>query len=164
MKRKLFLLISLCLLVSAGNAFAQKIRLGKICGNPNLKCRAGDVAFEPFEIQFEMPKNAVISSSEPFYAVILDSKASSAKNCKSYFGEPKRLEAQSLFPNNKVFVLKCDEYNTIYYTGVAQNVGFMAVYAGKTLAEAKVFLKKVQTTGKFKGANIRKLQAEFNGT
>ena len=71
---------------------------------------------------------------------------------------------QELFPDNKVFAFKCDEFNTTYYTGVSNNVGFMAVYAGKTLAEAKAFLKKVEATGKFKGANIRKLRAEFNGT
>lgn len=164
MKSKFFWSVCLCLFISAGGAFAQKIRLGKICGNPNIKCRTNDVTFEAFEIQFEMQKNAVIASSEPFYAVILESKPNSASNCIEYFSENKRLDAQNLFPNNKVFVYKCDEYNTTYYKGVAKEVGFMAVYAGKTLAEAKSFLKKVQAAGKYKGANIRKLQAEFNGT
>jgi len=83
--------------------------------------------------------------------------------CIGSLNEKKRLNVQALFPNNKVFVLKCNEFNTIYYTGVSNQVGFMAVYAGKTLPKARTFLRKVVATGKFKGANIRKLRAEFNG-
>jgi hypothetical protein len=47
---------------------------------------------------------------------------------------------------------------------VANDVNFIAIYAGKTLTEANGFLKTVQATGKFKGANVRRMQAEINGT
>lgn len=52
----------------------------------------------------------------------------------------------------------------VYYTNTANDVNFIAVYAGKTLTEAKSFLKTIQATGKFKGANARKMQATINGT
>ena len=164
MRNKVFGIVILCILVSAANLYGQKTKYGKICGNPNIKCRTQEIVFEPFEIPFEVPKTYAVYSSESFYAVILQSKSTASPNCANAFSEDKRLKAQTLFPDNKVFAFKCDEFNTTYYTGVADNVGFMAVYAGKTLAEAKAFLKKVEATGKFKGANIRKLRAEFNGT
>jgi hypothetical protein len=34
----------------------------------------------------------------------------------------------------------------------------MAVYAGKTQAEATHYLKKVKILGRFQGANLRKMQ------
>jgi hypothetical protein len=40
----------------------------------------------------------------------------------------------------------------------------MAVYAGATLAEAKRVLAAVNATGKFPGANIRRIRTGFNGT
>ena len=164
MKGKIFGIIVLCLVMAAVSVYGQKTKYGKICGDPNIKCRTQDIVFEPFEIPFEIPKTYAVYSSESFYAVILQSKSASSPNCADAFSENKRLKTQELFPDNKVFAFKCDEFNTTYYTGVSNNVGFMAVYAGKTLAEAKAFLKKVEATGKFKGANIRKLRAEFNGT
>jgi hypothetical protein len=40
----------------------------------------------------------------------------------------------------------------------------MAVYAGRTRAEAAKFLAQVQATGKFPGANLRRMSIGFNGT
>jgi hypothetical protein len=40
----------------------------------------------------------------------------------------------------------------------------MAVYAGKTLVEAKKMLEAVKVTGKYSGANIRRMRTGFNGT
>jgi hypothetical protein len=40
----------------------------------------------------------------------------------------------------------------------------MAVYAGSTLAEAKRVLAAVKATGKFPGANLRRIRTGFNGT
>lgn len=164
--RKFFGTIVLCLIGLSVNAFGQKQKpkYGKICGDPNAKCSTNEIIFEPFEIAFEVPKTNAVYSSELFYAVILQSVSNSTDNCIGTFSEDKRLDAQKLFPNNKVFALKCDEFNTTYYTGINGNFGFMAAYAGKTLTEAKAFLKTVVATGKFKGANIRRLRAEFNGT
>lgn len=149
---------------AAPKVIARKSNEGKICGNPRVRCKTGDVSFERFEIPFEVPKNAVISSSETFYAVILRSRPFTDESCSEYLSEENRLELQSLFPDNKVFVFRCDEFDTIYYTGVTENVGFMAVYGGRTLKEAQIIWNKVKATGLFTGTNIRKIQAEFNGT
>lgn len=149
---------------AAPKTIARKSNEGRICGNPKVRCKTGDVSFEPFEIPFEIPKRAVISSSEPFYAVILRSRQPSDETCNEVLNEQNRSEIQSLFPDNKVFVFRCEEFNAIYYTGVTENVGFMAVYAGKTPQEAQIILKKVNATGLFTGTNIRRIQAEFNGT
>jgi len=85
-------------------------------------------------------------------------------NCENTISEEERLEIQKLFTNNKVFALKCSDADDLYYTNVANDVNFIAIYAGKTLTEANGFLKTVQATGKFKGANVRRMQAEINGT
>ena len=153
------------------NIIAQKkvtkTNLGKICGNPQVKCRTQDQTFQTHEIPFEIPltKNVVIVESEPFYAVILKTVKLTAKvDCENAISENERLKIQKLFPDHKVFALKCSDAGDLYYTNVANNVNFIAVYAGKTLTEAKKFLNIIQANGKFKGTNIRKMQASINGT
>ncbi len=144
-----------------------KAKSGKICGNPEVRCRTGDLTFQAHEISFEIPKggNVVIIDSEPFYAIVLKTvKLNSEVNCENAISEDERLESQKLFPDHKVFALKCSEAGDLYYTNFADDVNFIAVYAGKNLTEAKNFLKTVQATGKFKGAYIRKTQATINGT
>ena len=37
-------------------------------------------------------------------------------------------------------------------------LGFIALYAGETEAEAKPFLSRVQASGQFPGANLRRMQ------
>lgn len=164
--KKIFCAAVLCLIGLAVNAFGQKqkVKYGKICGNPTVKCGTSGDTFESFEIGFEIPKNYAVAGSEEFYAVILESVRVTSEDCANSFGEDKRLDAQKLFPKNKVFVLRCADFDNIYYTGIDGSFGFMAVYAGKTLTEAKAFLKTIEATGKFKGANVRRLQAQFNGT
>lgn len=153
------------------NADAQKktakTKLGKICGNPQVKCLTPDEDFQTHEIPFEIPSggNVVIVESEPFYAVILKTVRLNAEiNCESAVSETERQEIQETFPDHKVFALKCSDAGNLYYTNIADDVNFIAVYAGKTLTEARKFLKTVQATGKFKGANLRRTQAGFNGT
>jgi hypothetical protein len=143
-----------------------KAKTGKICGNPQVRCRTGNVTFQAHEIPFVIPKGGtVIIDSEPFYAVILKTvKLNSDVNCENAISEEERLEIQELFINNKVFALKCSDAGDLYYTNVTNDVNFIAVFADKTLTEADRFLKTVQSTGKFKGANVRKMQAGINGT
>lgn len=164
------ILIMICLAIpfsANGQRKNNKVKLGKICGNPQEKCRTGDVVFQAHEIPFELyaSKNTVIVESEPFYAIILKTVRLTPKvNCENAISEKERLEIQKLFPDHKVFALKCSEAGDLYYTNFTNYVNFIAVYAGKTLTEARNFLKTVQATGKFKGANIRKTQAGINGT
>ena len=72
---------------------------------------------------------------------------------------------QPLFPRNKVFATRfeCDDdvENNVTYTNVSPRHGFLAVYAGETAAAGKTFLASVQATGRFAGANLRKMQVVF---
>ena len=168
MRNKIILLVVLSLSTAVAGLGQRKPLQGRICGNPNAKCNTSPEFFSPNDIRFEVPKNSLISQSEAFYAVILKSDKindifGDETDCKAVDTEEDRLAAQSLFPNNKVFSQRCG-YDSLYYTGVQENTVFLAVYAGKTLAQAQNFLKNVDATGKFKGAYIKKLRAEFNGT
>lgn len=161
------MIFSLVLVVSSGILFsgaASGQRLGRICGDPNASC-AGREQFRPWELTFALPKNAVIYESETFYSVILKSvKLKKPDDCENAIVENERLKVQSLFPKNKVFALKCADPGDMYYTNVADDVSFLAVYAGKTLAQAKAFLKTVKDTGQFPGAAVRRMKAGINGT
>lgn len=121
-------------------------------------------AFKPHELCFATPKDEIARAefqSEPFFAIILKS----AQPCS--ITEKERLETQALFPRNKVFSnrFQCGEETeeNIGYTNIARNVpdklGFLAVYAGKTLSDAAKTLLEVQNTNRFPGANVRKMQA-----
>ncbi|MDJ0614450.1 MAG: hypothetical protein QNJ29_12325, partial [Rhizobiaceae bacterium] len=93
--------------------------------------------------------------SEEFYAVIL----LSAKQCS--IDEVERAKVQKLFPENKVFMdrFPCDDFEeSITYTNVNADFAFIAVYAGKTIEEARMLVEEYELSAKFSGANIRKMQ------
>ncbi|HTK37042.1 MAG TPA: hypothetical protein VL325_00995 [Pyrinomonadaceae bacterium] len=176
MMRKTVLTITFLILVFSLTAFSQKrARLGKVCGDPKQPCSYAK-NFQPFELPFDTGRNNAIASSEYFYAVVLESaKLKPDASCEQAFPESQRLAVQALFPNNKVFVVRCPEPGSNFYTNVSQDVSLMAIYAGRTLAEAKASLKKVQaarsnaltkisSTGKYKALTIRRMQAGINGT
>src|SRR5260370_1279836 len=158
-------LTALCVLNS--DAFAQKrrpqVKHLTVCGNPNITCTS-EATFEPYDLPFRMPKNAVIYDTELFYAVILKSVSTPDDNCDNYIPEPDRLAAQILFPNNKVFTSRCVEAGHLSYSNTSPKAHFMAVYAGTTLAEANRMLVAAKATGKFPGANLRRMRAVMNGT
>ena len=155
---------------------AQRRRPAKhasICFDPTVPCRTS-VPFEPFNLPFRVPKNAVIYDTELFYAVILKRVHMAAENCDQFISEEDRLSAQALFPHRKVFTSRrCGDAGEVGYSNVNNTDAtddqkrpseFMAVYAGATLAEANRILAAVKATGKFPGANIRRMRAGFNGT
>ena len=111
-----------------------------------------------------MPANTLIFDTELFYAVILKSVSTTGDNCDNYIPEPERIAAQSLFPKQKVFASRCAEPGNLSYTNTNSNTNFMAVFAGTTQAQANRTLAAVQATGKFPGANIRRMRATLNGT
>jgi len=155
-------IIAVFVCIGAGSVNGQ--RRGKICGDPTLPCR-GSEGFSAWELTFAIPKNAVIYESEPFYAVILKSvKIKEGDDCAKAILEDERLETQRLFARNKVFAMNCFEAGSISYSNVANDVGFMAVFGGKTQTQAKAILAKVKETGKFPGAIIRRMRAMVNGT
>ncbi len=147
------LILSLVGVASAGTP-------GKIQPNPSIPC--SEQSFKPHELCFETPKDEIARAeflSEPFYAVMLRTSEPCTIN------ETERLETQRLFPGAKVFSMRfqCDENieGNISYTNVNDKFGFLAVYAGRTMKEAKAALEAVKGTGKFQGANIRKMQAKL---
>jgi hypothetical protein len=134
-----------------------------VCGNPKATCKT-IATFEPYDLPFRLPKNAVIYDTELFYAIILNSVSAPNDNCGVFVAERERLAAQALFPDNKVFSSRCAEPGGLSYTNTNPNQHFMAVYAGMTTADANRMLTTVKATGKFPGATIRRMRAEMNGT
>lgn len=166
MKRtlKILLLIIFTIVISL-NVFAQKkSAYGKVCGDPTAACKSAS-DFQPYELVFDLPKNPVIYDSELFYTVILKSvKTKNETDCATAFSEDERVNLQRMFPRNKVFTLKCFETGGIFYTNTANNVVFMGIFAGRSLAEAKSFLKRVQSETQYSGAILKRMRAGINGT
>jgi hypothetical protein len=144
---------------------------GQICGNPKISCKTS-VTFPVNDLPFQVGKDMVIVDTVPFYAVILKSMTVKDDNCDVFIPEPDRLAAQELFPENKVFSSRCTDPENLFYADVSSRTPryfsethrLMAVYAGKTLAEARKMLEIVKSTGKYPGANIRRMRTGFNGT
>jgi hypothetical protein len=155
----------LCTLNS--ETFAQKrrpvVQHLSVCGNPNITCPT-KATFEPYDLPFRMPANAVIYDTELFYAIILRSVSVPPDSCDNFIPEPERLAAQILFPNRKVFTSRCAEPGRLSYSNTSSKQNFMAVYAGTTVADANRMLTAVKATGKFPGANLRRMRAVMNGT
>lgn len=148
------------------NANAQRrrpTRHASICGDPQVACKTS-VTFQPYQLPFRVPASAMIFDTELFYAVILKSVRVANDDCNVFVSESDRLRAQALFPDRKVFASRCYEPGDSFYTNVNDNYRIMAVYVGKTLAEANRVLAAVKATGKFPGANVRRMRTGFNGT
>ena len=167
-KSKAFLAVVTALtavLIFVSAAGAQRRTTGRltVCGNPNVRCPS-TATFEPHDLAFRVPRNAVIWETELFYAVVLKSMNASDENCDAHIPESERLAAQALFPDRKVFASRCVEPATLYYTNTRPNTRLMAVYAGPTLAEANRVLAAVKAMGKYPRAYVKRMRAGFNGT
>jgi hypothetical protein len=148
------LCLALALLAPAASP-ADRQAPGRVCPDPARPCPG----FRPYELSFVLPAGGAARAedrSAPFYAVILRS----GPRCT--VGEPERLAAQARFPGRKVFATRfeCDDgvENNVTYTGVDSRYGFLAVYAGGTRAQADAALALVRATGRFPGANLRRMQ------
>jgi hypothetical protein len=152
---------ALCALSFTVDGQAQR-RRGQVCGDPSMRCGVNN-NFQPHDLSFRIPRNAVIWESEMFYAIMLQS-LNARDNCETHISEAVRLEAQALFPRHKVFTDRCPEPGTLFYSGTNSDYRFMAVYAGKTRAEAARMLARVRATGRYPTANLRRMYVGFNGT
>ena len=80
--------------------------------------------------------------------------------------ERQRVATQRLFPGRKVFSqrFECDDdiENNVTYSRVSPSVAFLAVYAGSTRSEANATLAAVTRTGRYPGANLRRMQVVYN--
>jgi hypothetical protein len=133
---------------------------GKIRPDPATPCSGG--TFKPHELCFATPTDGIARAeylSETFFAIILKT----SDRCS--IAEAVRLDVQGLFAANKVFSMRflCDDdvEENISYTNVNDKYGFLAVYAGLTKLEAEARLSEVKATGRFPGANIRRMQAKL---
>ena len=160
------LLLCVAAAIAPPAAIAQQRGRAVVCGDPTVRCRTGQAIFQPYNIPFQIPRRAVIWETESFYAIILKSMRVKDEydECERFIPEEERLEAQQLFPRNKVFTSRCMEPGDLYYTNTDPKQRFMAVYAGRTRAQANAMLEKVKATGKYPGANLRQMRAGFNGT
>jgi len=141
----------------------QRLRRASICGNPNLPCKT-IATFQPHDLPFRIPENAVIFDTELFYGIILKSVRANEDDCNTFIPEAERLAAQALFAANKVFASRCVDVESLFYTNVDPKFRIMAVYGGTTLAEANRMLAAVKATGKYPGAYVRRMRTGFNGT
>jgi hypothetical protein len=150
--------------IAAGQSrVARKRPRGSICGNPQVACKT-TATFNSNDLPFRVPENSVIFDTELFYAVILKTVATTEDNCTVFIPEIERLQTQALFPDRKVFSSRCVDIENLFYTNVDPKYRVMAVYAGKTLPEAKRVLESVKATGKFPGAYVKQMRTGFNGT
>jgi len=171
----LITLIAVFAASSAGlSALAQRKRTtthAAICGNPKLPCKTS-ATFQSNDLPFQVPRNSTIVDTVPFYAIILQSMAVKTDDCAVFIPESDRLAAQALFPDHKVFSSRCIDPENLFYADVtsgnaryfSETHRILAVYAGTTMADAKRLLPAVQATGKYPGANIRRMRTGFNGT
>ena len=134
----------------------RSVTQGRVCPDPAHPC--GD-DFKPNELSFEIAKRFDFDRGEdrskPFFAIILKS----GPLCG--LPDAERVEAQALFPTRKTFLHRyfCDDFgDNVGYTNVSKKAGFLAVYGGDTAAEAGNTLAAVKATGRFPGANVRKMQ------
>jgi hypothetical protein len=135
----------------------------KVCADPLAPCPSS-MPFEPHDLKFRLPKNAVIFETEEFYAIVLKTLRVKDTDCEKFVAESERLAAQKLFPKLKVFTSRCVDTLGVYYSTVAPEERVMALYAGRTREEADRVLKDVRATGKFPAAKLRRMHAGFNGT
>lgn len=131
---------------------------GRVCGDPAHPCPG----FRAHDLSFVLPRGGTARAearSDVFYAVILRS----APRCS--IPERDRAAAQALFPGRKVFSqrFECDGdvENNVTYTSVNRSLAFLAVYAGSTRQQANATLARVARTGRFPGANLRRMQVVF---
>ena len=141
----------------------QPVKHGTICGNPTVKCRT-NATFPENDLPFQIPAKGNIYDTDLFYAIVLKSVSVAEDNCERFVPENERLAAQALFPDHKVFTSRCADPGGLFYTNTSPKARFMAVYAGMRLADANSMLAAVKATGKYPGANIRRMRAGFNGT
>jgi hypothetical protein len=129
---------------------------GEVCADPKSPCLDMG-SFRDNELSFRLKSKFNFDRgqdrSQPFYAAILKS----GELCK--MPDAERVAIQAQFPSRKVFLHRhfCEDFgDKVTYTNVNRKAGFIAVYAGKTEAEAKQFLPEARA--KFPDANLRRMQ------
>src|SRR2546421_9529458 len=102
-KAQIVCVVMFGLVACGASASAQrraKPRSAILCPDPTVACPTS-VEFQPYQLPFRVPANAVIYETETFYAVILKSvrDASKGADCNVFVPETDRHAAQALFPH-----------------------------------------------------------------
>ena len=146
-----------------------------VCADPAKPCMHEEKHFEDWEISFKMPKKLQGNkpySSEPFYAVILETYES-AEDCDGgefrEAGEAERKQVQQRFPKQKAFAAyQCPDMAAIQYdfdgkydaTRDHVLVGeFLAIYAGSTKEDADELLQQVKAD--YPKAMVKRMMASY---
>lgn len=142
-----------------------------ICADPFLPCPGPPRgAWQSYELGWQVPAGRGARESGEFYAVLLgstpavpDDGPGGGKKCKGFFDETARLKAQNDFPRHKVFTSRfgCSD-TAVYYTSTNTSFNFIAVFAGNSDSDAAIVLRDAQGTGRYIGANIRRMRAGWN--
>lgn len=170
--KKLYIVSSVIVLAFCLPVVAQKAsqsRLYDVCGDPSVSCgTSGSFGAEdlPIKITGELEWMGEYKS-KVFYAVIVQSRkviptqdiANEGDTCSGQFSASERSDLQEMFPSNRVFSSSFGCYHFEHlYTNVNDKFNFLAVYA-KDNTNARMILKKVRASGKYPGANVRRMQA-----
>jgi hypothetical protein len=146
----------------------------EVCPDPKAPCRSPMREFATFELPFRLParlKAGKPYNSVPFYAIIVKTYKDEECDADGYTTsiERERLRIQKLYPTRKVFGLyNCPDMDALEYSfpGKMDATGeralietFIAVYAGKTPAEADEFLTSVQSV--FPQALLKRMTASY---
>lgn len=161
-----------------GAAGAQgAVRGAEVCPKPGQRCDVPEKRFAPYELPFRLPRRLganVEYASAPFYAVVLLRERDPACDGGEYTRKVERLRrrAQGLFPERKVFAdHQCPDMGAVAYTMLdrpaagrtgdsAAAEAFVAVYAGKTEAEARAVLTKARA--RFPGSTVRRMRVSYS--
>ena len=150
--------LALAALLAWAPASARDKTAGKVCPDPQRPC----AGFKAHDLSFGLVNDGKARAeqrSPSFFAVILETTPACATR------EKERLEIQALFAAHKVFTNRfgCDDNpeNNVSYTNTSQKHGFIAVHAGDDRAAAEKVLAAAKATGRFPGANLRRMQVVY---
>jgi hypothetical protein len=146
----------------------------EVCPDPNAPCHSAGHKFAAYELPFRLParlKAGKQYKSVPFYAVILKTYEEESCDADDHTAsiERERLRIQKPHPTRKVFgSYSCPNLDAVDYDfpgkldGSGERVliqTFIAVYAGKSSAEAAELLTSVRTL--FPQAVIKRMTAGY---
>jgi len=151
------------------------VRANDVCPDPAKPCQHKDKHFDDWELSFKMPAKLLANktnSSASFYGIILKTyKLEDDCDGGEYIeaGEAERKQLQSQYPERKVFAsYECPNMAAVGYDfpgkwdakkEMALVTNFLAIYAGKTNAEAEELLGKLRA--KYPDAQVKQMTANY---
>lgn len=146
----------------------------EVCPDPRTPCNSLAKKFAPYELSFKLPGKLTRGKSYeslPFYAVLIKTYPEEACDADDHTVsiERERVKIQLAYPYNKVFAAySCPNLDAVDYSFPGRMDAtnervliqtFIAVYAGKTEADAKQFLGYVRTV--YPGAELKKMTVSY---